>query len=298
MAQTQDQVVIKFLEVIECAICMDVIEGNRNVVTTECGHTFHCKCMMTNVAHNGFACPLCRSEMVEMPEEEEDEDAPARYEDSSDDGYDSDEEASRAEDYDGESDYGDDLEDIINYHKNAIQEETESHMLRGMRWMFQRETEEQESNASDNEEQEDEDNESNASDDEEQEEQVDEEASELDDEDLELQRQISILQKRIADKIAARESSSNRAAGGGSAAVAETSVTSVAFAETSVVSAAVAGELDLETGCSIGKTEQWLQHVLPMFALINSQRSGRREIVSYSNTEEVESSEDEQEEDE
>ena len=93
---------------------------------------------MTNVAHNGFACPLCRSDMVEMPEEEEDEDAPARYEDSSDDGYDSDEEASRAEDYDGESDYGDDLEDIINYHKSAIQEETENHMLRGMRWMFQR----------------------------------------------------------------------------------------------------------------------------------------------------------------
>jgi hypothetical protein len=144
MAQTQDQVMIKFLEVIECAICMDVIEGNRNVVTTECGHTFHCKCMMTNVAHNGFACPLCRSEMVEMPEEEEDEDAPARYEDSSDDGYDSDEEASRAEDYDGESDYGDDLEDIINYHKSAIQEETENHMLRGFRWMLQRETEDEE----------------------------------------------------------------------------------------------------------------------------------------------------------
>ena len=296
MAQTQDQVVIKFLEVIECAICMDVIEGNRNVVTTECGHTFHCKCMMTNVAHNGFACPLCRSEMVEMPEEEEDEDAPARYEDSSDDGYDSDEEASRAEDYDGESDYGDDLEDIINYHKNAIQEETENHMLRGMRWMFQRETEDEES--SDNEEQEDEDNESNASDNEEQEEQEQEDASELDDEYLELQRQLSVVQKKIADRIAARESSSNRAAGGGSAAVAETSVTSVAFAETSVVSAAVADELDLETGCSIGKTEQCLQHVLPMFALINSQRSPFRGVVSYSNTEEVESSEDEQEEDE
>jgi hypothetical protein len=152
MAQTQEQVKIQIAsqEVIECAICMDVIEGNRNIVTTECGHTFHCKCMMMNVAHNGFACPLCRAEMVDMPEEEEDdEDAPARYDDSSDDGYDSDEEASRAEDYDGESDYGDDLEDIINYHKNAIQEETENHMLRGMRWMFQRETEDDDEDEAD-----------------------------------------------------------------------------------------------------------------------------------------------------
>ena len=289
MAQTQaqDQVVIKFLEVIECPICMDVIEGNRNVVTTECGHTFHCKCMMTNVAHNGFACPLCRSDMVEMPEEEEDEDAPARYEDSSDDGYDSDEEASRAEDYDGESDYGDDLEDIINYHKSAIQEETENHMLRGMRWMFQRETEDEEQEYEDNED------ESEASDNDEQ---VDEEASELDDEDLEWQRQISVLQKRIADKVAARESSSSRAAGGGAVETSAAAVeTSAAAVETS---ASVAGELDLETGCSIGKTEQWLQHVLPMFALINSQRSPYRGVVSYSNTEEAESSEDEQEEDE
>jgi hypothetical protein len=284
MAQTQDQVMIKFLEVIECAICMDIIEGNRNVVTTECGHTFHCKCMMTNVAHNGFACPLCRSEMVEMPEEEEDEDAPARYDDSSDDEYDSDEEASRAEDYDGESDYGDDLEDIINYHKSAIQEETENHMLRGFRWMFQRETEDDES-----------DSDADASDNEdvnEEQEQEQVEASELDEEDLELERQLSVVQKRIADRIAARESSSSRAAGGGSAAAVETSVSAAAVVETSV-SAAAESELDLETGCSIGKTEQCLQ----VFALINSQRSPFRGVVSYSNTEE-ESSEDEEEEDE
>lgn len=273
MTQAQDQVMIKFLEVIECAICMDVIEGNRNVVTTECGHTFHCKCMMTNVAHNGFACPLCRSEMVEMPEEEEDEDAPARYDDSSDDGYDSDEEASRAEDYDGESDYGDDLEDIINYHKSAIQEETENHMLRGMRWMFQRETEDEEDDI--NEEQEDDINEEQVDEEQEQ------EASELDDEDLELQRQMSVLRKRIADKQAARESSSAVV----SSAVAETNSSRAAGGETSV-SAAVESELNIGTGCSIGKTKQWLQHVLPMFA--NSQ-------ISF---EETESSEDEQEEDE
>jgi hypothetical protein len=170
--------------------------------------------------------------MVEMPEEEEDEDAPARYEDSSDDGYDSDEEASRAEDYDGESDYGDDLEDIINYHKNAIQEETENHMLRGFRWMLQRETEDEEE---DNDE-------------------SDADASDSDNED---------------DAEASDD---------------EEQVDAVAGALAVEDAGAVVGEL--ETGCSISNTEQWLQHVLPMFT--NSQLL----------LEEAESSEDELEEDE
>lgn len=67
-------------EEIECPICMDVIEGNKNSVTTECGHCFHANCLMTSVAHNGFGCPYCRTAMAEVPEEEEDE-----YEDDEDD---------------------------------------------------------------------------------------------------------------------------------------------------------------------------------------------------------------------
>ena len=65
---------------IDCPICMDVIEYNTNCVTTECGHCFHASCLMTNVAHNGFECPYCRTVMAEIPEED------------SDDEYDSDEE--------------------------------------------------------------------------------------------------------------------------------------------------------------------------------------------------------------
>jgi hypothetical protein len=53
---------------------MDPIEGAKNCVTTECGHTFHANCLMTSVAHNGFGCPYCRTAMAEVPEEEDDDD--------------------------------------------------------------------------------------------------------------------------------------------------------------------------------------------------------------------------------
>jgi hypothetical protein len=56
----------------ECPICMDPFEvGNtNNLVVTECGHTFHCNCLMQNVAHNGFDCPYCRTEMASVPDDE------------------------------------------------------------------------------------------------------------------------------------------------------------------------------------------------------------------------------------
>lgn len=60
---------------LECPICMDTIEFNKNCVMTECGHAFHCSCLMQNAAHNGFGCPYCRTKMAEEVEEEnEDED--------------------------------------------------------------------------------------------------------------------------------------------------------------------------------------------------------------------------------
>jgi hypothetical protein len=58
---------------IECPICMDNVELNKNCVTTECGHCFHASCLMRNVAHNGFGCPYCRTAMAEDVEDEEDE---------------------------------------------------------------------------------------------------------------------------------------------------------------------------------------------------------------------------------
>jgi hypothetical protein len=59
----------------ECPICMDDIHmGQKNVVTTECGHMFHCSCLMQNVSHNGFNCPYCRTVMAEEPPIEDDHD--------------------------------------------------------------------------------------------------------------------------------------------------------------------------------------------------------------------------------
>ena len=55
----------------ECPICMDAIDGLYNRVVTECGHAFHCSCLMKNVAHNGFGCPYCRTTMAKTPAAEE-----------------------------------------------------------------------------------------------------------------------------------------------------------------------------------------------------------------------------------
>ena len=60
----------------ECPICMEAINENKNIVVTECGHHFHCSCLMKNTAHNGFGCPYCRKTMAEEPElsDEDDDD--------------------------------------------------------------------------------------------------------------------------------------------------------------------------------------------------------------------------------
>jgi hypothetical protein len=54
----------------ECPICMDAIDVTKNSVVTECGHVFHCSCLMQNVSHNGFDCPYCRTKMANEPQEE------------------------------------------------------------------------------------------------------------------------------------------------------------------------------------------------------------------------------------
>jgi hypothetical protein len=43
-------------------------------MTTECGHSFHTSCMMKNVSHNGFACPMCRFTLAEEFEDDDDSD--------------------------------------------------------------------------------------------------------------------------------------------------------------------------------------------------------------------------------
>lgn len=48
---------------IECPICFEEI-GISNIVTTECGHTFHCSCLMKHTTINGYGCPYCREKMA------------------------------------------------------------------------------------------------------------------------------------------------------------------------------------------------------------------------------------------
>jgi len=54
----------------ECPICFDDIDQLKNCVTTECGHIFHCSCLMKNAVNNGFSCPMCRNVMAEELESE------------------------------------------------------------------------------------------------------------------------------------------------------------------------------------------------------------------------------------
>lgn len=59
----------------DCPICMEIIEGTKNCIVTECGHSFHANCLMKSIAHNGFGCPYCRTEMAETPNYEDDDDS-------------------------------------------------------------------------------------------------------------------------------------------------------------------------------------------------------------------------------
>jgi hypothetical protein len=89
----------------ECPICMESIDSQNNIIITECGHKFHCKCLMMNIEHNGFGCPYCRQKMItNKTHEQEDEE----------------------DDY---SEYNDD--DVYHY-----QQQDNSRALRGMRWLF------------------------------------------------------------------------------------------------------------------------------------------------------------------
>ena len=120
---TVEQSFANFLEINkkmmdECPICMDAIDPNKNRVTTECGHTFHCSCLMTNVSHNGFACPYCRTAMAEEVEDENE------YND----------------DYSTSSwYYGPEDDDSVDDSSVSVAGPgLEAHVLRGMRWFFQR----------------------------------------------------------------------------------------------------------------------------------------------------------------
>ena len=80
-----------------CAICLDDIQECKNCTTTECGHTFHSTCIFQNLCHR-IECPMCRVELIAMPNEEDDDG------DDGDDGEDGDEDDSdndSEEEFDG-----------------------------------------------------------------------------------------------------------------------------------------------------------------------------------------------------
>ena len=61
-------------EPVECPICFLAI-GEKNSMTTECGHSFHSSCILKNVSVNGFACPCCRFKMAEAQNVWDDDDS-------------------------------------------------------------------------------------------------------------------------------------------------------------------------------------------------------------------------------
>jgi len=82
----------------ECCICYETIDKSKNNCTTECGHNFCLKCLMTSFAHDNNACPCCRQELIDLPSEDDDDG------DDEDDG-DGDEDDEENEDTDDEEDY-------------------------------------------------------------------------------------------------------------------------------------------------------------------------------------------------
>ena len=54
-----------------CAICLEILNEGK-CCTTDCGHTFHSKCIFRNFK-NSFECPLCRNDLVDEDDEDETE---------------------------------------------------------------------------------------------------------------------------------------------------------------------------------------------------------------------------------
>jgi hypothetical protein len=50
-----------------CAICLKPVQDSTNIIVAECGHTFHCLCLMTNVA---VGCPHCQASDDDDDDEE------------------------------------------------------------------------------------------------------------------------------------------------------------------------------------------------------------------------------------
>lgn len=45
-----------------CSICLEEVPNGPERETLECGHVFHCRCMLTWVRRGTISCPTCRSD--------------------------------------------------------------------------------------------------------------------------------------------------------------------------------------------------------------------------------------------
>ena len=70
----------------ECCICYEQI-GQTNNCVTGCGHAFCFKCLALAMAHKN-SCPCCRAKLIDVPDEDDDDEADEDYEESVDEGED------------------------------------------------------------------------------------------------------------------------------------------------------------------------------------------------------------------
>jgi len=66
----------------ECAICYDSMDM-INIAITECGHSFHFSCLAQNMLKR-VQCPLCRAELIEAAEDDDEDDDDEDDEDEDD----------------------------------------------------------------------------------------------------------------------------------------------------------------------------------------------------------------------
>lgn len=83
----------------QCPICFEDMEM-VNITVTTCGHTFHSHCAF-NALMNKTDCPLCRHQLIDVPDEEDmfesDEEDDEEDSDDDEDGTDADEDESDTE---------------------------------------------------------------------------------------------------------------------------------------------------------------------------------------------------------
>jgi len=88
----------------ECCICFENIDKHKNNCTTECGHSFCLKCLATSIVHNNSKCPYCRTNLVDIPDKNEEDEDEEDIGDEDDEEYDEEYGEDHDDEYDDEYD--------------------------------------------------------------------------------------------------------------------------------------------------------------------------------------------------